>query len=80
MVYFKTMIEKLLLLIIFIILVLVEVFELFTNSTCPYYPNGHGKYEDIDECMGAKDGLSGCRKCCSCKKYYLDCVHKCMLY
>jgi hypothetical protein len=31
-------------------------------------------------CLGARDGISGCRDCCRNKKDYNNCVNSCMNY
>ena len=35
----------------------------------------------INECLGKRDGVSGCRDCCSKQnKNYYECVYHCMNY
>ena len=35
---------------------------------------------NISECAGKRDGVSGCRDCCSSKKEYEKCVNNCMKF
>ena len=32
------------------------------------------------KCLGKKDGVSGCRKCCKKSKKYKKCIKSCMTY
>ena len=61
--------------ILLIILVVLLFFLLF----CRY--NEKFIDIDIDKCLGKRDGVSGCRDCCSqFKNMYSKCVSRCMRF
>ncbi len=61
------------LLIIFILLLLIKIIEVNTLLN-------KENFTDVSKCHGKRDGVSGCRTCCS-NKYpskYSQCVNECM--
>lgn len=58
--------------IIFIILLIVKIIQIRSLE----------QFEDVSKCHGKRDGVSGCRECCSnnYKNTYNKCLDECMSF